>query len=193
MKRLFALVTGTILMVSACTPQEGVVQTAIAQTKAYEGGFATNLAGTLAAVATSTAPPTVAVPPTLTPSPTPKPGTPLPIFAPGTTPLAYGDKASSLTRNTVIYGFQGTQGDSVAVSFDISSTCAHTGGSAGAGLRMDVKLRGEQGDVLIQASVRGGLSRTVSLPYTGTYYIAMTCTGHSCADCMQMSVGLVKQ
>ncbi len=193
MKWSSVLVMSIFLGLTACAPQQSTIETAIAQTQAAEGQFATALAGTLAAVS----PPTAAPLPTATPAPALEASQPIatkpPSYDPGTIPLTYGQKVSSLPRQrTVVYGFQGNEGEVVRVNFALDRAAKHEF-CFGRGQALNYALKSDQGDILDQSGVRetGGVERISTLPYTGVYYINMTCNGSGCDGfCAEMSLAV---
>lgn len=180
MKRLPALAVAIGLAMLACGTQPP-----IALTSAYEANLATALAGTLAVVA----PPTIA--PSETAIPSPPSATLVPKYEPGTIPLSLGQGTGSLPRQaTESYGFPGTEGEVVAVSFTLSLGSNHPF-CIGRAKDLSYRLRAENGDTLDAATLHqaGSLTRTLTLPYTGVYYVDMTCAGRGCDGyCVEMGL-----
>jgi hypothetical protein len=194
MKRFAALIATLILGVLACSAGQSGIQTAAASTQAFQDNVSTSLAATLAASAPTPiptlAPPTETLSPTDTPEPT---STPEPNFTAGTIPMRYGDWIDGFPgQDTAIYGFQGTKDDTAIMTFGLSnyhpqlSLCKR-------GMRLSFYIRDDKFQNLDQGIVpqNGSTTKTLQLPYSGDYYMFVSCQGSGCATfCAEVKVTL---
>jgi hypothetical protein len=196
MKRIFALIIPLWLGILACGAAQPAPDTSSAQTKAYLENMATALAGTLAAVVqpTSAAPPAAAAAtaaPVETETAGPPTATLRPHYEPGSIPVGYGEKVGSIMRQeTIVYGFQGTQGDNVGISLTLSNARPELS-FCSKGFNLDFSLRDKQLVTLDTGHVAKNRSTTkyLLLPYSGEYYVSVTCIGSGCnAFCAEMSM-----
>jgi formylglycine-generating enzyme required for sulfatase activity len=119
-------------------------------------------------------------------------------FMTGTIPIPYDKKMVSIPRQeTLIYGFQGTEGDVVTVMLQMSNAhdkmlfCKQR---VPASVSNFTVRSDKQKD--IEPSGYGSNAKTTkiySLPYTGIYYIYVSCRGNGCdAFCVEQDVTLTK-